>query len=386
MGLENVLPNIAETPAKSFQAPVAMNLSNNQSLDNLYESYHGALDLAFIVSVIMTFLAMVSTYGAVSGEKEQGTLKQILGNAVPRQKVILAKAAAHYLALAVPFAAALATSFLVFPAGAELLFGPGRALPALGLAGLLSFLLLGVFFNLGLLASSLTKQAATTIVVLLLLWVFFFGIHPRLSAVISRLIYPVRPDSIVSLEKNQIRRDNEQQLNAEIDKLLASYPDRPSRLPDEVIERQKSLQAEYQARLAERWREIDAEIARRRSVQVRIASNLARLSPVACFIRPMAEIARTGWLENERFSADVARFEQILNRDVYEKNIYIRYKGGIGQSFEGDTEAAAPRFIETDIGGNKLALNIIPDIILLVFYNLALITGAFLAFHRYDVR
>jgi ABC-type transport system involved in multi-copper enzyme maturation permease subunit len=386
MGLENVLPNIAETPAKSFEAPVVLNLSNNQSLDNLYEAYHGALDLVFIVSVIMTFLAMVSTYGAVSGEKEQGTLKQILANAVPRHQVLLAKAAAHYLMLVVPFAVALVVGLLLFPAGRALLFGPGSDALPLFLAGLFSLLLLGVFFNLGLFLSALTKQAATTIVVLLLVWVFLFGVHPRLGAALARLVYPVKPDTIVALEKNQLKRDNERELNAEIDKILASAPDRPGELPPEVISSEQMLQQQYHTRLVERWREIDGEIARRRAVQTRIASNLARLSPVACFIRPLAEISRTGWLEYQRFSSDVARFEEILNNEVYEKNAYIRSKGGVTQSYEGDIQAPAPRFAETEFPDDRLFSNVLPDLVLLVVFNLLFFAGAFAGFLRYDVR
>lgn len=386
MGLENVLPNIAETPAKSFQAPVSMSLSNNQSLDNLYESYHGSLDLVFIVAVIMTFLAMVSTYSAVSGEKEQGTLKQILCNAVPRHKILLAKMGAHFLALLIPFVASLVLSFLIVPAGTRFLSGTLQMGTAFALAGLFSLLLLGIFFNLGLLVSSLTKQAATTIVVLLLLWVFLFGVHPRLSAVVARLIYPVKPEPIVALEKNQLRRDNERELNAEIDRLMAPYSGRRSEIPDEALEGQRTLRRQYQARLVERWGDVDREVARRQTTQVRIASNLARLSPVACFIRPMAEISRTGWLEYRRFSSDVGRFEQILNRDIYERNVYTRLQGGISQSFEGDIDAPAPRFEETRISGSDLLRNVLPDLALLVFFNLLLFSGAFVAFLKYDVR
>jgi hypothetical protein len=146
------------------------------------------------------------------------------------------------------------------------------------------------------------------------------------------------------------------------------------------------LQQQYHTRLVERWREIDRDVSRRRAVQTRIASNLARLSPVACFIRPLAEISRTGWLEYQRFSADVARYEEVLNHEVYEKNVYIRYKGGIGQSFEGDAQAPAPRFSETETPDDRLFENVLPDLVLLVVFNLLFFTGAFVGFRLYDVR
>jgi ABC-type transport system involved in multi-copper enzyme maturation permease subunit len=75
LGLEIVLPNVAETRSRATTAPVDMRFNNNQSLDNLYEFFQGPLDLVFIVSVVMTFLAIVFTYGSISGEKEQGDRK-----------------------------------------------------------------------------------------------------------------------------------------------------------------------------------------------------------------------------------------------------------------------------------------------------------------------
>ncbi len=63
LGLELVLPKIAESEYKFGEGPSAMRLSNNQGRDNLYEYFYGPLDLVFIVGVIMSFLAIVLTYG-----------------------------------------------------------------------------------------------------------------------------------------------------------------------------------------------------------------------------------------------------------------------------------------------------------------------------------
>ena len=113
-GLDIIVPNIAESPATALQKPpIDIRLNNNQSFENLYASFYGPLDLVFIVSVIMTFLAIVFSFGAVSGEKEQGTLRQILGNSVPRPTVILAKMTAHSPILVGAFLAAMILSLLV---------------------------------------------------------------------------------------------------------------------------------------------------------------------------------------------------------------------------------------------------------------------------------
>ena len=117
LGLEIVMPNVAETSGNSRSTPVDIGFNNNQGLDNVYQFFFGPLDLVFIVSVVMTFFAIIFTYGAISGEKEHGTLGQILSNSVPRNQVIMAKMGANSLALAIPFLISLLIGLLLFQIG-----------------------------------------------------------------------------------------------------------------------------------------------------------------------------------------------------------------------------------------------------------------------------
>lgn len=384
-GLEVIMPNVAETQSKALTAPVDLRLSNNQSLDNLYEFFHGPLDLVFIVSVVMTFLAIVFTYGSVSGEKEQGTLKQILCNSVPRPQFILAKIGANFLALIIPFLIALLLSLILFQGQGFLFAGPTNSLPHMGLALLFSLLIIGAFFNLGLLVSTLTRQAVSSIVILLLCWVFLFGILPRLSVILSQLIYPVKSQQLIAFEKNQIRLDNQRECEAQVNKLIELFPDVKG-YNQEFEGKQQAIREEFRAKLTDSWQKIDREMEKKRSTQMSIAANIARLSPVSCFIRPLAEISQTGWTQYEDFNQDVLRFEQQLDDQVYGKNKWTRFKGGISQYFTGDMTAPAPKFQQRRISLEAVIKNVFPDLILLVLYNLLFFAAAFVAFLRYDVR
>ena len=168
LGLDLVLPNVAETQAKYGEPPAVMRLSNNQGRDNLYEFFYGPLDLIFVVGVVMSFLAVILTYGAIAGEKEQGTLRQVLSNAVPRAKLILGKAAANALVLVIPFLLGFAVSLVLL----EVQGHPISSIPGgwvfIGSAVSFAVLFIGVFFNLGLLISALSKQAVPALVTLLL--------------------------------------------------------------------------------------------------------------------------------------------------------------------------------------------------------------------------
>lgn len=386
LGLEIVLPNVAETRSKATTAPVDMRFNNNQSLDNLYEFFQGPLDLVFIVSVVMTFLAIVFTYGSISGEKEQGTLKQVLCNSVPRHQVILSKVGANFLVLIIPFLIALLLSLLLLQVKGFLPFASESALPYLALAFLFSLLLIGAFFNLGLLVSSLTRQAVSAIVILLLCWVFLFGIFPRLSVILSQVVYPAQSQQLVAIEKNLIRIENEKECEAEVVKLLESSSS--SGLSEkETMERQEAIREEFRARLVSRFQKVESEIEKKRNTQMLIASNLARLSPVSCFIRPLAELSHTGLLQYQMFKEEVSRFEQTLNKEIYGKYKIRRQKGGSADIyFDGDQAAAPPRFQYSLMPLQSVVKDILPDFILLAIYNILFFAAAFVAFLRYDVR
>lgn len=388
LGLELVLPNIAETPAgTAADPPVAMRLGNNQGRDNLYEFFYGPLDLVFIVAVVMSFLAIILTYGAIAGEKEQGTLRQVLSNPVPRAKIILAKAMANGLVLVIPFLLALTLSLTILEVQGSPLSALGGAWTSIGLAVLVCVLFIGAFFNLGLLISALTKQAVPALVALLLAWVFLYGVYPRLSSAAAQVLYPVKSEARVALEKAQLRRSVDKERDAEIEKVAQTMPaDWKSEAFKEGGKRQAEIRGRYQAKLEESWRILDRDVAERRKSRNALTANIARLSPVSSFVRPLAELSRTGWLEYEQFSQEVRQHEAALNRDIFGKSQVIKTKGGVAMSNGADPDAPAPVFTYVPAAEESLVRNILPDVVLLLLFNFVFFAGAFVAFLRYDPR
>ncbi len=387
LGLELLSPNVAEAQYKYGEPPAVMRLSNNQGRDNLYEFFYGPLDLVFIVAVVMSFLAVILTYGAVAGEKEQGTLRQILSNSVSRGRVLLAKAAANALVLLVPFLLALAASLVLLEVQGNPIAAVPGAWPSIGLAALIAVLFIGAFFNLGLLVSALTKQAVSALVALLLLWVSLYGVYPRLSSAVAQIISPSKSGARVALEKAQLRWNVQKERDAEIDRLLRSLPDDDSSpAAKEGVKTQEEIRNRYQAKLEEGWQAMNRDLEVREQARNALALAIARLSPVTSFIRPLAELGRTGQLEYERFRAGVRRFGDVLNRDIFEKNKMIRFKHGIQQDNKVDMEAAPPVFTNVPAATEAVVRDVLPDVAILAIFNLVFFAGAFVAFVRYDVR
>ncbi len=386
LGLELVNPNIAESKYKSGEPPAVMRLINSQGRDNLYEFFYGPLDLVFAVAVVMSFLAVILTYGAIAGEKEQGTLRQVLSNSVPRAEVLLAKAVANVLALLIPFLLALAASLILIEVQGNPITAVLGAWTSIGLAIIIAILFIGAFFNLALLVSSLTKQAVVALVALLLLWVSLYGVYPRLSSAVAQIVAPSKSEARVALEKAQLRRNIQKERDAEIDHLNQTLPDDiTSPAAKEGMKTQEEIRNRYEAKLEEGWRAMDRDIEVREGKRNALAVAIARLSPVTSFIRPMAELARTGRLEYEQFQGGVRRFEETLNRDIFGKYKMTLYKHAV--LFDSAVlPVAAPVFTYVPAAPRAIVRDVLPDIVLLVLFNLVFFAGAFVAFLRYDVR
>jgi ABC-type transport system involved in multi-copper enzyme maturation permease subunit len=393
LGLELVLPKVAESQYKVGEGAASLRLSNNQGRDNLYEYFYGPLDLVFVVGVIMSFLAIVLTYGAVAGEKEQGTLRQMLANSVPRATVILAKGTANFLVLAVPFLLAVAASLVILEGQSGILSSTAGAGTSLLVALVFSLLFIGAFFNLGLLVSALTKQAVTALTVLLLVWVFLYGVYPRVAVAGAQVLRPAKSEARLAFERAQLQRDVNRECEAEVDKLLGTMPGDPASPAFKAgMEKQNEIRGRYQVVFQDRWRTVEREAEERRNSQISLAASIARLSPVSLFVRPLAELAGTGWLGYVRFNREVRQFEDVVNRDIFLKQTYTRYparggrRGGVGITNYAQYDAAAPSFTYVPGPAEDAVRDVVPDLAVLTIVNLLLFAGAFVAFLRYDAR
>jgi ABC-type transport system involved in multi-copper enzyme maturation permease subunit len=254
-------------------------------------------------------------------------------------------------------------------------------------AVLVAVLLIGTFFNLGLLISALTKQAVPALVTLLLAWVFLYGVYPRLAAAAAQVIYPVKSEARVALEKNQIRRNIEKERDGETNLVAKIMPkDEKSEAYKEGQQKQLDIYNKYQSQLEKSWQILERDTEERRKTGIALTADIARLSPVSCFIRPLAELGRTGWLEYQQFSTQVRQYLDVLNRDIFNKQLETRMKGGSNVVIMADESAAAPVFKYVRTPAEVVIQNVLPDIVMLILFNLVFFAGAFIAFIRYDPR
>ena len=114
-----VLSAIASGIDEAVGRVATVNIAYDPNLvDSKYESnpvfsVFGALDLTFIVKIVLSLFAILFTYDAIVGEKERGTLKLTLSNRVPRDRLILGKVIGGYISLLIPLIIPLILSLLI---------------------------------------------------------------------------------------------------------------------------------------------------------------------------------------------------------------------------------------------------------------------------------
>ncbi|MGY4476922.1 ABC transporter permease subunit [Bradyrhizobium sp. USDA 3364] len=149
----------------------------------------GELSPAWLLQVLVPLLIIVIGFNAVSGERERGTLRQLLSLGVPPRSLLFGKAAALAIcvgALTAPVGMAFAVLIVArLPAGERLDVVYRIAWLAVGYG-----LYLGFFVFLTLAVSALVRSSRAALVLLLSFWVAATLIAPRTASEAANLLYP----------------------------------------------------------------------------------------------------------------------------------------------------------------------------------------------------
>lgn len=168
---------------------------------NPLEERHDTFSWAFVVTTLLSFLALLLSFNAIAGERERHTLGFLLSWPVRRSTLLVAKFCCVEVQL-----------------GAMLLTGMGVGLGVLGLSGVdgilegdflgmclgffgYSLLLLGVYVSFGLFASALCRHSANSLLLCVICWLLSVIVLPDSRNFVARYLFPM-PTSL-----EEVRRD-----------------------------------------------------------------------------------------------------------------------------------------------------------------------------------
>ncbi|MCW5620160.1 MAG: ABC transporter permease subunit [Burkholderiales bacterium] len=167
----------------------------------------GTLSAAWILQMLVPLLVIVLGFNALAGERERGTLRQVLSLGVSPRQLLWGKALAIAMSVALVLLPAVVLAVISVLAAVE----DGSRLDAalrLGWMGLAYALYLGIFICLVLAVSARAGSSRTALIGLLALWVAMSVVAPRLVADLSRSVYP-------SASRSEFNKKLDAELNVE---------------------------------------------------------------------------------------------------------------------------------------------------------------------------
>jgi ABC-type transport system involved in multi-copper enzyme maturation permease subunit len=343
---------LEDAMTRSFEVSVVgVDVRAGQSSGNIVYAFFPAPDFLYVVRVVLSLVALLFGFDQISREREEGTLKLLVGGPVSRARILLGKWLGNFLSLAVPFLLVTILGTAILLLDPDVRFGAGE-LGRLGLILVLSLLYLAFFLSLGMLVSALTRRAATSVIILLFVWAFLVFVLPNLGTLVARQFVSV--PSVKALSEKRER----------------------------TWTREVLLGLGERGNWAEHYRAINRENDRmeedyrlRFERLVRLARSINRLSPAASLLDAATEIAGTGIGEESRFKAEVVRYKNA----VIDPLIADRAAGNREGRYEAFVYRRRPL-------AEVFAAGALFDTAWLAVFGIAAFALAYAGFVRYDVR
>ena len=128
------------------------------------------MDWGFIIGYVLSLIALLFTFDAISHERERGTLRLMLANSIPRHTVLIGKFLGALISINIPFTLAVLVNLLMISTSSDVHLS-AEAWARLGLIFFIALLYTSLFLALGLLVSARVQRSAVSLVILLLAWV-----------------------------------------------------------------------------------------------------------------------------------------------------------------------------------------------------------------------
>ena len=357
-------------------------MSYPQSNPNLWDIMPDSTDVDWgnIISIVLSLVAILFTFDAISSEKEHGTLRLVLSNNISRGAVLVSKFLAALLTISVPFLiAALLNLFLLYTSGSISLGASewGR----LGVVVSIAFVYLSIFLALGLLISSRVNHSSTSLTILLLLWTVWIILIPSTLGSLTSGLQPTR-----TREEFDAQRMDPFERLLDKDGVGLNIPALSREIP---ATRETLLWAEYLTEEATVSEGLNEEHVNAQIAQIQLARSITRVSPASSVRYAIESLAGTGFTRHVQFLAQVRRYASEFRAFLIETDLADPESPHAVGPKEGTSEkpvdfASIPKF-EDRIGFSGAYTAAATDIMLLVLFFVVLFAGAFLSFLRVDV-
>ena len=373
------------------------------------------IDWVFIITYLLSFIPLLFTFDALSGERQQGTLRLCLANPISRPVLLIGKFLGTLITVLIPFVFAVLLNLVVISTDNWTQLSAadwGR----LGLILLIAFSYAGIFIGLGLMVSAGTREPRVSLVVLLLIWVATVIFMPStLGTLSTKWMPPVQTIDQFRASReavlDQINADYNDRLNAikekknanlnllslsELQKLFETSPEAAKAEAEKLRaawetegDEEFALKAELVSRDVEIRERFNREYLEAQIAQVQRARVVTRFSPAAIVQYALESMAGTGFNRHLQYLEHVHDYTKQFRQFIVETDrgdIQSRHLIGIpeGMSEKPFSSEAIPKF-EDKIAFSDTFNTATLDLLLLVLLLGVFFSGAFLIFVRSEV-
>lgn len=308
--------------------------------DNPFLAAFFSVDFMDIAAIIFSLLALLFSYDAMTREREEGTLRLQMANALPRAKLLAGKVTGILLTLLPVLGFCFLLGAVIVLASGDISLS-GREWGHLALLAIVSLVYLAVFVFLGLLVSSRSKSSVTSLVFCLFIWVLLVFIIPNLSSYLAESYVGIRS------------RDNLNRVLADMDKAFEGRVEAATRSlakpdwmmnwysnnSDDGYDESYGCTTSYfeykrqRASISEpmRLENADQKWAPQKAYldsltrQARAADLLATLSPSGIFRLVGTALCGTDWRAQARRLDDLRRYRETFVRYLQGKSIFSSF-------------------------------------------------------------
>ena len=363
---------------------------NMEAISNLRPNAT-VIDWVFITTYLLSFISLLFTFDALSGERERGTLRLCLANSISRPALLVGKFLGSFITVLIAFYCAVLFNLAIISTESWTQLS-GADWGRLGLIVLIASCYAGIFVAIGLIISAMTPESRLSLVVLLLIWVTVVVFMPStLGTLSTRWMPPIQRHHQFQMAKStafdQIRSDflNKREKLKERRQSAETSQEEVA----EVDAAELEIQREFVNRDMEMRERLSRQHLAAQSAQVLHARQITRCSPAAVVQYALESMAGTGFNRHLQFlehcRLHIRQFRNFIvemDRADPESLHFVGVRKGMSE--KSVPPEAIPVF-EDKLTFQNTFNSAILDILLLVLLLSVSLCGAFLVFLRSEV-
>ncbi len=176
-------------PVFELTFPIGGEPAQKRGSDNPFLAMFLTIDVVFVFKIVLSALAILFAFNTISGEREDGTLKLVLSNAIPRDMIVLGKYLGGMLSLFPIVLMSLIVALIIVLSSRVTAFD-GNDISHIVLIFAVSLLYVSTWYLLGLLLSIWTKTPATTLILSMVIWVMLTIVHSNMATFVVEQFPP----------------------------------------------------------------------------------------------------------------------------------------------------------------------------------------------------